>query len=105
MQDDDLNSKVETLLEEFENLAQVKIPRCIQLEQEEVLSLTFHTFVDASQDAYGAVVHSKFVYQSRKQPYSLLASSTSISGFELTAAILGDRLTASVINVLNLKPD
>ena len=94
-------------------LAHVKVPRCIRLRQVEVLSFILHTFVDASQDAYEAVVYGKFVYQSGKQSCRLIAAKSrvaplkamSIPRLELTAAVLGARLTASIINALNLKPD
>ena len=50
---------------ELEDLPTIKVPRCLRLRQEEeVKSETLHTFVDASQDAYGAVVFSRIVYKS-----------------------------------------
>ena len=113
--DEDLHSKAEEIwLQEFENLKQVKVPRCMRLGQEkEVRSFSLHTFVDASQDAYGAVVYEKFVYHSGKQSCRLIAAKSrvaplrtmSIPRVELTAAALGARLTASITSVLNLKPD
>ena len=103
--DEDLHLKAEIWLKEFENLKQVKVPRCIRLR--------LLTFVDASQDAYGAVVYGKFVYHRGKQSCRLIAAKSrvaplramSIARLELTAAVLGERLTASITSVLNLKPD
>ena len=59
---------------ELEELPTIKVPRCLRFDPEEVvLSETLHTFVDASQDAYGAVVYLKVMYgsgsvSSRLQP-------------------------------------
>ena len=112
--DEDLHSKAEIWLKEFENLKQVKVPRCIRLgQEEEVRSFSLHTFVDASQDAYGAVVYGKFVYHSGKQYCRLIAAKSrvaplkamSIPRLELTAAVLEERLRASITSALNLKPD
>ena len=112
--DEDLHSKVEIWLQELENLEQVKVPRCMRVgQEEEVRSFSLHTFVDPSQDAYGAVVYGKFVYRSGKQSCRLIAAKSrvaplkamSIPRLELTAAVLGARLTASITSVLNLKPD
>ena len=112
--DDDLHSKAEIWLQELENLEQVKVPRCIRLgQEEEVRSFSLHAFVDASQDAYGAVVYRKFVYRSGKQSCRLIAAKSrvaplkamSIPRLELTATVLGARLTVSITSVLNLKPD
>ena len=75
---------------ELEELSAVKVPRCLQIGAEEaLLSKTLHTFVDASQDAYGAVVYIRAVYKSgsvvsktRVAPFG----TTSISRLELMAA-------------------
>ena len=45
---------------ELENLPEIKVQRCLRLgRDEELLSETLHTFVDASQEACGAVVYSR----------------------------------------------
>jgi len=44
--------------EELISLPEIKVPRCLQLK-EQVKSVYLHVFVDASQDAYGAVVYVK----------------------------------------------
>ena len=93
---------------ELEELQTIKVPRCLRFGPEEVvLSQTLHTFVDASQDAYGAVVYLKVMYGSGSVSSRLVAAktrvaplaATSIPRLELMAAILGLRLTESVSRV------
>ena len=93
---------------ELEELPTIKVPRCLRFGPEEVvLSETLHTFVDASQDAYGAVVYLKIIYESGSVSSRLVTAktrvaplaATSIPRLELMAAILGLRLTESVSRV------
>ena len=93
---------------ELEELPMIKVPRCLRFGPEEVvLSETLHTFVDASQDAYGAVLYLKVIYESGSVSSQLVTAktrvaplaATSIPRLELVAAILGLRLTESVSRV------
>ena len=93
---------------ELEELPTIKVPRCLRFGPEEVvLSETLHTFVDASQDAYGAFIYLKVIYESGSVSSRLVAAktrvaplaATSIPRLELMAAILGLRLTESVSRV------
>jgi len=92
---------------ELEELPTIKVPRCLRFGPEVVLSETLHTFVDALQDAYGAVVYLKVIYESGSVSSRLVAAkarvaplaATSIPRLELMAAILGLRLTKSVSRV------
>jgi hypothetical protein len=78
--DNDLLSKAETWFKQLDNLEKVKIPRCLRLgKEEQVLSFSLHTFVDASQEAYGAVVYAKVVYYSGKQSCRLIAAKTKVA--------------------------
>ena len=55
---EDLASKARKWFSELEDLPTIKVPRCLRLgQEEELLSQALHTFVDASQDAYGAVIY------------------------------------------------
>ena len=73
---------------ELEVLPTIKVPRCLH---------TLHTFVDAWQDAYGAVVYLKVSYESGSVSSQLVAAktrvtplaATSIPCLELMAVILG----------------
>ena len=61
----DLASKACKWFKELEDLLTTKVPRSLRLGQdEEMLSQTLHTFVDAPQHAYGAVVYSRATYKS-----------------------------------------
>ena len=93
---------------ELKDLPTIKVPRCLRFVPEQVvLSETLHTFVDASQDAYGAVVYLKVSYESGSVSSRLVAAktrvapltATSIPRLELMAAILGLRFTESVSRI------
>lgn len=86
-----------------------QVPRCLRLE-ENLRSQEIHTFGDASQDAYGAVIYVRTTYESGRVATRLVASktkvaplvSTSIPRLEMMAAVLGLHLTLSVIAVLEI---
>ena len=93
---------------ELEELPTVKVPRCLRFGPEEVvLSEALQTFVDASQDAYGAVVYLRVIYESGSVSSRLVAAktrvaplaATSVPRLDLIVAILGLRLTESVSRV------
>ena len=95
---------------ELEELPVIKVTRCLRFGPEKVaLSETLHTFVDASQDSYGAVVYSRVVYESGSVSTRLVAAmsraapltTTSIPRLELLATFLGLRLTASTSRVFS----
>ena len=78
-----------------------------------MLSQTLHTFVDASQDAYGAVVYSRATYKSGAVSIRFVAAksrvaplaATSIPRLELMATVLGSRMAGSTSRVLNTSLD
>ena len=99
---------------ELEDLPTIKVSRCLRLGQEgEMLSQTLYTFVDASQDAYGAVVYSRATYKSGAVSIRFVAAksrvvplaATRIPRLELMTAILGLRMTGSISRVLNASLD
>jgi len=89
-------------------LPKIKVPRCLQFSGE-VECVSLHVFVDASQDAYRAVVYMRIVCYGRTL-ISLVASetrvpplqSTSIHCLELMGALIGKRLALSVTKTLNI---
>ncbi|XP_028408639.1 uncharacterized protein LOC114531185 [Dendronephthya gigantea] len=112
--DSNILTKAESWLNQLNKLDDIKVPRCIWLEKDKkVLSITLHTFVDASQEAYGAVVYAKAIYVSGNQSCRLIAAKTkvaplkamSILRLELMATVLGTRLTTSITNTLTVKPE
>ena len=70
-----------------------------------------HTFVDASQEAYGAAVYMKVEYQDGFSSVCLVASKTKVAPLqiistarlELMGAVLGNRLAKSVTNALSME--
>ena len=110
----DLASKARKWFKELEDLLTIKVPRCLRLgQEEEMLSQTLHTFVDASKDAYGAVVYSRATYKSGAVSIRFVAAksrvaplaATSIPLLELMAAVLGLRMAGSISRVLNASLD
>ena len=73
--------------------------------------MSLHTFVDASQDAYGAVVYARCTYKDGSVSSNMVAAktrvapsiSTSIPRLELMAAVVGVRLTTRISKVLEIQ--
>ncbi|XP_064650007.1 uncharacterized protein LOC135501694 [Lineus longissimus] len=98
----------------FEGLLQVeivKVPRCLRLESaKKMINAQLHTFVDASQDAYGCCIFLRTEYEDRTVAVRLVASkgkvapliALSIPRLELMAAIAGLRLTVTVSSTLEI---
>jgi hypothetical protein len=111
--DDSLNeivvNKSREWFRKLEELCCLKIARCLQLD-EDIISTTIHTFVDASQEAHGSVVYARHVNKNGLAFARLIAAksrgapliSVSIPGLELMAAVLGLRLALSVRQALEL---
>ena len=93
---------------ELPMLSKIRVPRCLQLR--EVTSATLHVLVDASENAYGAVVYMRSEYIEGKVLLSFVASKTkvaplqslSIPRLELMAAILGKQLALSIAEILSI---
>ena len=104
--------KITSWFSELPSLSQKKVPRSLQL-QKIVQSVGLHTFVDASQDAYGAVVYLRIVYQDESVSVRLITSKTkvaplqtvSIPCLELMGVNLGNKLAQSVSNVFNIQKE
>ncbi|XP_065893443.1 uncharacterized protein [Dysidea avara] len=88
---------------ELSSLPSVRIPRCLQLRKE-VSSIAVHVFVDASLEAYGAVVYVRVKYQDGSLSVRLVSSKTkvaplqsvSVPRLDLMGAVLGSRLATSI---------
>ena len=106
----ELFTKVNTWFAKLSILPEIKILRCLQLKKE-VKYAKLHTFVDASQEAYGTAVYIKVEYKDGSSSIRLVASKTkvaplhsiSIPRLELMGAILGSRLAKSVANALSVE--
>ena len=90
----------------------IRVPRCLQV-REEVKSVSLHTFVDASQEAYGAAVCIKVEFCHGNLSIKLVAAKTkdaplqsiSIPRLELMGAVPGIRLARSVVSTLSLQAE
>ena len=99
-----LNSTVRDWLSELHVLNIPHIPRCLQEKAMPVDVILLHTFVAASENAYGAVVYARYSYQDGSVSHNIVAAktrvahniATSISSLELTGAVVGARLTNGI---------
>ena len=106
---EEINSKVKAWFNELKDLERIKIPRSLQ-NRGIVKSICLHTFVDASENAYGAVVYVRIEYDDKSISVSLAAAKTKVSPLkavsiprlELMGAHLGSSLAKSVAKVLSV---
>ena len=106
----DTSTQVITWFRELSSLPSVRIPRCLQLRKE-VTSIAVHVFVDASLEAYGAVVYVRVKYQDGSLSVRLVSSKTkvaplqsvSVPCLELMGAVLGSRLATSISDALDME--
>ena len=86
----------------------LRVPRCLQ-ESKREKSVSVQTFVDASSEAYGAVSYLRSEYAQGCYVVRIIASKTrvcpltpmSTPRLELMAAVLGLRLTLSILAALD----
>ena len=111
--DDELPEKLKNEWENWFNelhlLQGIKIPRCLK-NSNLVTSVTLHSFSDASEKAYAAVVYARHEYEDKSITTQLIASKTrlsplkaiSIPRLELMGALIGVRLTKQVSTALEI---
>ena len=95
---------------ELEELKEIKVPRSLR-EPKVERSSTVHTFVDASNSAYGAVSYLRWEYDEELYSVSIIASKTKVAPLtpmttprlELLAAIVGLHLTTSITRALDIR--
>ena len=96
---------------ELEKLKKVRIPRCLRRKDRSLDSMSLHTFVDASENAYGAVVYARCTYDDGSSSSEIVAAksrvapciATSIPRLELMGAVIGVRLALRIAEVLKIK--
>ena len=95
---------------ELKDLELVKIPRCLKDPSPKVEELSIHTFSDASENAYTAVVYARHVYEGGNITARMIMSKSrlaplkavSIPRLELLGALVGLRLTRQVCSALKI---
>jgi hypothetical protein len=110
--DTELKAEAENWFTELADISEVHITRCLQSsESEKLISMKLHVFADASAEAYGAVVYTRCVYESKHVSCHFVSAktrvapliSTSIPRLELMAAVLALRLGISAANALEIE--
>ena len=104
---DEIENKIGAWFEQLKSLREVKIPRCLR-SPELVKSKRILTFVDASQQAYGAAVYLRCEYYNDAVTSRLIAAKSKVAPLtpmtiprlEFMDAIIGLRLTQSLLTVL-----
>ena len=107
--DRELSIRARDWLSELENLQEINVPRCLQ-EFKLEKSISVQTFVDASNEAYGAVSYLRSEYAQGCYGARIVASKTRVGPLtpmstprlELMAAILGLYLTLSILAAFNI---
>ena len=107
--DENLAKKAKTWFAELQQLAEITVPRCLQLE-ERVVATTIHTFTDAPGEAYAAVIYARQQYEDGSTSVRLVVSKSrvaplsaaSIPRLELMGSTLALRLALSVAKVLKI---
>ncbi|XP_026318161.1 uncharacterized protein LOC113228935 [Hyposmocoma kahamanoa] len=98
-------------LEDVRRLAKIKVPRCY-MKLSHARGIQLHTFVDASSTAYAAVTYWRVEDEDGNIHVSLIIGKgkvaplkvISIPRLELQAAVLGCRLTQTVVDEHQFKP-
>ena len=106
---DETGDKLSYWFEQLGSLETLRVPRCLR-ESRKVLTKKVVTFVDASTQAYGAVVYSLFEYEDGTVSSRMIASKSKVAPLkpvtvprlELMAVILGLRLTQNISRVLGI---
>ena len=105
---EELSVKMMSWFGKLPMFSKIRVSRCLQ--SREVTSATLHVFVDASENAYGAVIYIRSEYIKGKVSLPFAASKTkvaplqslSIPHLELIAVILGKRLALSIAEILSI---
>ena len=94
-------------------LINTSLERCLFPEEDQIKGSQLHTFCDASEEAYAAVIYVRNVYRrGRISIHQIKASNNlahkktiSVPKLELNAALLGSRLTRIVSSSITRKID
>ena len=106
---DEIARRIEKWFDQLTNLGTLMIPRCLR-DAKPIISKQIITFVDASREAYGTSVYIRHEYEGNQVTCRLVTSKTKVAPLtpttiprlELMGAVLGLRLTQSIIQVLEI---
>ena len=96
---------------EIPELTQLQIPLCLLVGGKQIDKVSLHTFVDASEDAFGDVAYLKYSYQDGTISTNIVAAKTGIAPttattiprLELMGAVIGVRLSTRIARMLELQ--
>ena len=96
---------------ELPELTQLQIPQWLLSGGKQIDNVSCHTFVDASENAFGAVTYVRYSYQDETISTNIVAAktrvasttATSIPRLELMGAVIGVRLSTRIARVLELQ--
>ena len=96
---------------ELPELTQLQIPRCLLVGGKQIDNVSLHTFVDASEDAFGAVAYVRYSYQDGTISTNIVAAKTRVARttatsnprLELMGGVIGVRLSTRIARVLELQ--
>ena len=108
--DESLVKTAQDWFSELHDLKWLQIPRCLQEKTTPVEDISLHTFVDASENAYGAVIYVRYRYKDDSLSTTIVAAktrvapniATSIPRLELMGAFVGVRLTKRISTTLDI---
>ena len=102
--DRDMLSQWSNLIQEFERLSEINVPRCYVLLDQKIASQQLHGFCDASRQDYAAVIYLRTEYQNGHVSICVVCSKTRIAPLKeqtiprlkLLGATILSRLLSSV---------
>ena len=77
--DRDMLSQWSNLIQEFERLSKISVPRCYVLLDQKIASQQLHGFCDASRRAYAAVIYLRTEYQNGHVSICVVCSKTRVA--------------------------
>jgi len=93
---EDIAKRYYLWLSELEELHGIKVPRCLQKRRNSVKNV-LHTFVDASQHAYGAIVYMREEYEDQTVSVRLVVAKTRIAPLQSISILKLELLGAKVV--------
>ena len=103
--DRDMLSQWSNLIQEFERLSEISVPRCYVLLDQKIASQQLHGFCDASRQAYAAVIYLRTEYQNGHVSICVVCSKTRVAPLKeqtiLRLELLGATTLSRLLSSLN----